>query len=373
MSRFLQKWLCDLKTNQGLLGSIPFVVPERPGITPSITTSCWGDSCILVPWALYRSEGDASVLSEMYPAMKRYMADTRRWAALSLLSNGSPHILRFPFQFGDWCAPEGGPGDWLKKGPEIGTAYYANSCRLMAEIAQILGKPKDARKYQALHEKVRKAFRRKFTDGNGHMRREFQSAYVLALSFGLLEEKDRETAAERLLQLVRDKNMHLSTGFSATPHLLFALADNGFAAEAYRLLLQDTHPSWLYLVRRGATTIWESWRDRNEAGEIVECSYNHYAYGAVGDFLYRRICGLEPLEPGYRRFRVKPVPGGNLSFAECSHRCPAGQIKVRWDRDDTYFTLRVTVPEGTACEVILPDGRTENVEDSGTFEYQVQN
>lgn len=204
------------------------------------------------------------------------------------------------------------------------------------------------------------------------MKREFQSAYVLALSFGLLEEVNRKTAADRLLQLLRDKDMHLSTGFSATPHLLFALADNGYPDEAYELLLQDTAPSWLYQIRRGATTTWENWRDRNEKGDLIEGSFNHYAYGAVGDFFYRRICGLEPLEPGYKRFRVKPVPGGGLRYAECTHRCPKGLIRVHWGIREGQFELQVTVPEDTVCEGVLPGGKTEIVEGPGMFTFSTE-
>lgn len=368
MSVFLRKWLLDVKTEQTILGSIPFVVPSRKGITPAITTSCWGDSCILVPWALYMASGDEEVLRMMYPTMKRYMADVRRWAALSLPLYGSPHILKLPFQFGDWCAPYGNVPDWLKKGPWVGTAYYAHSCELMAKIAGILGAEKDARHFAALHEKVKAAFRRVFTDGHGRMKQEFQSAYVLALAFDLETEENRPVMAERLKALIRENNGHLATGFPATPHLLFALADNDCAREAYDLLLQDSDPSWLYQVRHGATTMWEQWSAVQENGTIRESSLNHYAYGAVGDFFYRRICGLEAEEPGYRRFRVRPVPGGGLTWAECVHECPYGRIFVRWEMKEKDFFLHVEVPEKAICEVTLPNGESAEV-GGGVHEY----
>ena len=366
---FLRKWLLDVKTEQTALGSIPFVVPSRKGITPAITTSCWGDSCILVPWALYMASGDEEVLRMMYPTMKRYMADVRRWAALSLPLYGSPHILKLPFQFGDWCAPYGSVPDWLKKGPWVGTAYYAHSCELMAKIAGILGEEKDARRFAALHGKVKAAFRRVFTDGHGRIKQEFQSACVLALAFGLEDDlENRHTMAERLYALIRENGGCLATGFTATPFLLFALADHGFAKEAYELLLQDSDPSWLYQVRHGATTMWEGWSAVREDGAIRETSLNHYAYGAVGDFFYRRICGLEAVEPGYRRFRVRPVPGGGLTWAECSHVCPYGRIFVRWETKEKDFFLRVEVPEKTLCEVTLPNGEFAEIGD-GVHEY----
>jgi len=369
MRSFLGKWLLDVKTEQNALGSIPFVVPSRKGITPCITTSCWGDSCILVPWALYRSDGDESILRTMYPTMKKYMADVKRWAALSFPIYGSPHILKLPFQFGDWCAPTGSIPDWFAHGPCMGTAYYAHSCELMAKIAGILGKPQDEKRYAALHEKVKAAFRKVFTDGHGRMKEEFQSAYVLALAFELETEENRPVMAERLWTLIRNNSYHLATGFPATPYLLFALADHGYEKEAYQLLLQDTAPSWLYQVRRGATTIWEGWSSIQEDGSIRESSLNHYAYGAVGDFFYRRVCGLEATEPGYRRFRVRPVVGGGLTWAECAHESPLGTIAIRWEKKEEAFSLRVEAPAETFCDVILPDGRTVSV-GGGVHDFQ---
>lgn len=368
MSRFLEKWLQDLKTEQTATGAIPFVIPARKGITPTMTTSCWGDSCILVPWALYRANGDRSILGRQYPGMKKYLADTRRWAALSLPLHGSSYILRLPFQFGDWCAPYGSVQDWLKRGPWVGTAYFYRSARIMSEIALILGKGEDSRRYAALADKIRAAFRKVFTDGKGRLKEEFQTAYVLALAFGLAERDERRIMAERLRMLVKENGGHLNTGFTATPFLLFALADNGYGKEAYELLLQDTDPSWLYQIRRGATTMWEQWGSIQEDGTIRESSLNHYAYGAVGDFFYRRICGLEAAAPGYRRFTVRPVPGGGLRWAECQHISPYGRIRVRWEQKDDSFRLEVSVPVGCTCEVTMPDGELHRI-GSGDYAF----
>ena len=176
--------------------------------------------------------------------------------------------------------------------------------------------------------------------------------------------------AKRLWALIKENGVHLNTGFTATPFLLFALADSGFVGEAYELLLQDTRPSWLYAVRQGATTIWERWDSLREDGSIEESSFNHYAYGAVGDFFYRRICGLEAIEPGYHRFAVKPVPGGSLTWAECEHRCPYGVIKTRWETEGGDFRQSVTVPAGTFCELTLPDG-TQYSLGSGEYSFTI--
>lgn len=361
MQSFLKKWLLDMKSEQNALGSIPFVIPARKGFTPTITTSCWGDSCILVPWALYMSTGDEDVLRMMYPVMKKYLGDVKRWAALSLPVYGSPHILKLPFQFGDWCAPTGAIPEWFAHGPCMGTAYYARSCKLMSKIATILGKDQESQRYAHLHESIKKAFRKVFTDGQGRMKDEFQSAYVLALTFDLETEENRPAMARHLWRLIQENGCHLSTGFPATPYLLFALADHGMEKEAWQLLLQDTDPSWLYPVRHGATTMWEQWGSIQEDGKIKESSLNHYAYGAVGDFFYRRICGLEPVTPGYRQFRVKPLPGGGLTYAECHHDSPYGTIRVRWEQIDHHFNLYVEAPDETNGSVVLPDGETHEI------------
>jgi len=369
MSRFLGKWLLDLTTEQTEDGALPFVIPSRKGITPVMTTSCWGDSCILVPWALYLANGDKELLERRYPSMKKYLKDVRRWAAMSEGEFGTPNILKHPFQFGDWCAPYGAVPDWLARGPWTGTPYYYNSCRLVSKIASILGYEEDSRSYEALAEKINEDYLLAFTDETGRMKEEFQTAYVLPLHFGMGTETQRRTMAQRLWALIEENGSHLNTGFTATPYILFALADNGFAGEAYELLLQDGDPSWLYPIHQGATTIWEQWGSIQPDSSIRESSLNHYAYGAVGDFFYRRVCGLEPVEAGYRRFRVKPVTGGDLQFAECEHKSPFGWIRVRWERREETFRLRITVPVSTVCQVVMPNGEEKTI-GSGSYEFE---
>ena len=370
MSRFLGKWLLDLISEMHEDGSLPFVIPSRKGITPVITTSCWSDCCVLVPWAVYLSDGDKRLLSRQYPAMKRYLEDVKRYAAMSAAEYGSPHIFKYPFQFGDWCAPTGTFQEWSARGPMAGTPYYYQSCRIMSRIAGILGEDEESEAYAELAKQINDDYLRVFTDGTGRMKEECQTAYVLPLAFGMGTPEQRHVMTERLWVLVRENGIHLDTGFPAAPYLLFALADNGLADEAYELLLQDSDPSWLYQIRHGATTIWEQWGAICEDGSIKEASLNHYAYGAVGDFFYRRICGLQASEPGYRRFDVKPVPGGGLSWAECEHKCPYGLIKTRWERKDGQFCVSVTVPIGTECRLTLPDGETHML-GSGDYQFQI--
>ena len=369
MNRFLGKWLRDMKAEQGKLGAIPFVVPVRKGVTPSITTSCWGDSCILVPYAIYRSTGNREVLHQMYPVMKKYLADVSRWAMAGFIKNHSRYIFSLPFQFGDWCAPYGNPKDWLGKGPWTGTAYYCYACQVMSEIAEALGERADCDFYRKKSEKIKKAYRIRFMDGDGTLNEEFQTGYVLPLYFKMAGQKEAEKMADNLWKLIRENGGHLNTGFTATPYILFALADNGHLKEAYQLLMEDTNPSWLYQVKKGATTMWEQWDVIEENGQVKEASMNHYAYGAVGDFFYRRICGLEPVEAGYRRFRIKPMPGGGLTNAQCSHICIYGTIRVAWRIEEGKMKLKISVPVGTTCEVELPNGKKEELV-SGNYKLQ---
>ncbi len=225
------KWLKDMKAEQGKTGSIPFVVPVRKGITPSMTTSCWGDACIIVPYELYRYSGNVRILEEMYPVMKKYMKDVRRWANMGLLANKTPYVFSLPFQFGDWCAPYGSLPDWLAKGKWTGTAYYAHACDYMEKIARILGKDRDADEYRRLGEKVADTYIDKFMQGKGQMpdAEAFQTGYVLPLYFSLAKaEKVNQTMVEELWKCIQADGGHLKTGFTATPYLLFALADHGY-------------------------------------------------------------------------------------------------------------------------------------------------
>lgn len=373
MNRFLGKWLKDMKAEQGALGAIPFVVPIRKGVTPKITTSCWGDSCIMVPYALYNNFGNKTILKEMYPVMKKYLTDVRRWAGLGAIKHGSTNVFALPFQFGDWCAPYGNVKDWLSKGAWTGTAYYSFACRLMAEIAECLGEEKDAKYYRRKSEKIAATYLKKFMNEEGALpkEKEFQTGYVLPLYFGFGEEKLRKKMAQHLWKLICDHGKHLSTGFTATPYILFALADAGLVKEAYELLMQDTNPSWLYQIRKGATTTWEQWAIIKEDGQINEGSMNHYAYGAVGDFFYKRICGLTCIKPGFKEFQVKPMVGGNLSYAKCTHESPYGMIEVSWERDATeekLYHLQVTVPVGTHCNVVC--NQLHKRIGSGTYEFE---
>lgn len=368
LSSFLNKWLVDVRAEQSRGGGLPLVVPKQGVSAPTVATACWADCIVLVPWAEYLARGDRELLRAMYPAMKKFLKAVKFWASLSGLGKYRRHIWKWLFQFGDWCAPEGGIFDWMKRGKWIATAYYANSCRVVSKIADILGKKEEAEYYAKLSEKIAASYRHVFTDGKGNLKKEFQTGYVLPLAFGLAEGTEREEMAKNLDRLVRERGYHLSTGFTGTPHILFALADGGKAETAYKLLLQDTAPSWLGCIKEGATTTWEEWTiDPKKEGNIP--SYNHYAYGAVGDFLYRRVAGIEPTEGGYKTFSVKPVLGGGLNFAKATVKTPYGTAASEWHLESGKFTLKVTVPVSCICCVTMPGGKQVTLK-SGEYEME---
>lgn len=377
LSAFVGKWLLDMRAEQGPGGGLPMVIPRAGDMWPAMANSCWGDSCVLVPWAEYLARGDKSLLERQYPAIRKFLKAAKRWAGLFSVTPTGRRVWRFPFHFGDWCAPNEGVRDWLRKGKWVGTAYFANSCGIAAEIADILGKPEDAAYYARLRGEIARAYRRAFTDGSGTLKKEFQTGYALPLHFGMTEGRETRRMADNLARLVRAAGNHLTTGFTGTPYLLFALSDNGHADAAYDLLMQRSCPSWLYEVAAGGTTIWERWdalrpdgtvnigdlsgdtSDEASGGGMV--SFNHYANGAVGDFLYRRVAGIEATGGGYRTFRVAPVPGGGLTWAEGSVLTPYGKIAARWEIADGTFRITVDVPVSTRCALTLPDGQTHEL------------
>lgn len=356
MSRFLDKWLCDVRLEQGRGGGIPLVVPKQGISAPTVAVACWGDCCILVPYAEYLARGDKELLRKQYPTMKKFLKAVKFWSGFLSVGKNNRRIWKWLFQFGDWCAPEGGIMDWMKKGKWIATAYYANSCLITAKVARVLGYEKDAEYYEKLSSEICAAYSKKFTDGNGRLKKEFQTGYLLPLYFGMVKGNTKENMAGNLNRLVVQNGYKLNTGFTGTPYLLFALADNGYVDTAYKVLLQEEHPSWIHCVKQGATTTWEEWSiDPRKEGNIP--SYNHYAYGAVGDFLYRRVLGLEATEGGYKSFTVKPVLGGGLTYARGGTKTPYGEIKVDWRIVDGTFEIEVQAPTNTLCKIVMPSGK----------------
>lgn len=385
MSRFFDKWLADMRAEQLRTGGIPNTVPAQgygfPATMPTMAIEFWGDACVMVPWAEYQAKGDKKVLESCYAMMKKYVDACRFWAGL--LSFGkhrylwnTPSVLHF----GDWVAPDVPQmAQWQKRSKWTATASLKNTSGLLADIAAILGKNEDEKTYRQVSERAAKAYRDILTDGNGKLNEEFQTAYVLPLYFEIFGGKEKENAVDNLVKLVQKNNYCIGTGFPGTPYILFALADNGRADVAYRMLFNEKCPSWLYEVKQGATTIWERWDGLDENGECpigddgtdMMISYNHYASGAVGDFMYRRIAGIEMTEPGYRRFKIKPVMTEQLSSAIGRVETPYGEIVSDWKVENGIFMIHVHVPVGTECSLEFPDKSAERLT-GGSYDRSVR-
>ncbi len=373
MARFLDKWLADMRSEQNKGGGIPNTVPVHlygfPATMPRMAIDWWGDACVLVPWALYQATGEIRFLSSNYDMMKKYVKACRFWAGFGFGKQRYIWDTPATLHFGDWVAPDvPRMQQWQARAKWTATASLRNTSGLTARIARILGHDDDADRYEKLSQRVAEAYCDVFTDGNGKLNNEFQTGYVLPLYFHMFKGDAQKKAAENLAELVKKNDYCIGTGFPGTPYILFALADNGQQDAAYRMLMNTKCPSWLYEVKVGATTIWERWDGLDESGQCpigddgtdTMISYNHYASGAVGDFLYRRVAGLEPIQPGYKKFRVKPIPGGGLTSAKAWTETPYGRAGAAWTIRDGQMTVTVDVPVGASCEVILPDGASRN-------------
>lgn len=377
MTRFLSKWLKDMRNEQGRGGGIPIIIPKQGSNVPVVAVACWSDSCVMVPYALYLESGDEKILEDNYLMMKKYLHAVKFWTHLSGFGRYKRNIWKLLYQYGDWCAPYGNIMDWMKKGKWIATAFYFNSVNLVSKIAGILNKTDDQKHYQDLAEEIKISFKKVLTDGNGKLTEEFQTGYALALYFDMLDEDDKKSFSFNLNKLVIENDYHLSTGFPGTPYLLFALADNGYIDTAYRLLLQDSCPSWLYCVKMGGTTTWEQWDAIKEDGTALindekretGVSLNHYAYGAVGDFLYRRVLGIQAVEPGYKTFLVKPVISSKITYAKGSIDTEYGVISVYWKVVDDTLSIAISVPVSTRCKLVLPNGKEIDLS-SGEYSFE---
>lgn len=374
LSRFLEKWLRDVKAEQLPTGGLPNTVPVQgygfPATMPEMAVDWWGDACVNVPWALYEATGNVDILRAMYPTMQKYVKACRFWAGFGIGKHRyiwhTPAVLHF----GDWVAPDVPKmSQWQGRSKYTATASLRNTSGRLAKIARLLGKDEDAAQYETLSAKVADAYCSILTDGSGKAKDEFQTAYVLPLYLNMFPENVKAKAAENLVKLVEKNDYKIGTGFPGTPYILFALADSGHADTAFKMLLNTQCPSWLYEVRVGATTVWERWDGLDENGECPigddgtdqMISYNHYASGAVGAFLYRRVLGVEPVLPGYKLFKFAPLVGGGLTEADGTVGTPYGEIKAAWHIENGEMTAEITVPMGTACTVTLPGGVEQNL------------
>jgi alpha-L-rhamnosidase len=350
---FLRSWLADLSAEQRQLGRVPYVVPDVL-IVPSPPAAAWGDATVVVPWILYQCYGDTGILSDQYESMCA-------WNDLVTRIAGPGRLWDSGFQFGDWLDPSAPPDrpDAVRTDKYlVATAYYARSTELLGAVAEVLGNTEKAAQYCALADEIRAAFRTEYVTAHGRLASDSATAYALALEFALLaDEEQRRHAGARLAALVRESGYHIDTGFVGTPLICDALCNVGEYDAAYRLLMQIECPSWLYPVTMGATTVWERWDSLLPDGSVNPgemTSFNHYALGAVVDWLHRTVAGLAPADPGYRRLEVRPMPGGGLTNAQARHWTPYGMAAVSWTIENGTITVEVDVPPNTTASVTLP-------------------
>jgi alpha-L-rhamnosidase len=366
---FLSSWLADLAAEQTEERIVPFVIPDILPEEP-VPTAAWGDAAVFVPWVLYQRFGDKGILETQFKSMQG-------WVDCLASISGENLLWDEGFQFGDWldpAAPPDKPGEARTNPHLIATAYFARSAELVGQAAEVLGKPGEAKHYLDLANKVRWAFNKEYVTSSGRMISDATTAYSLALEFDLLlTSEQRIHAGERLVQLVRESGYHISTGFVGTPLICDALCSMGHYETAFRLLTQREDPSWLYPVTMGATTIWERWDSLLPDGTVNPgemTSFNHYALGAVADWLHRVVGGLAPAEPGYRRLKIQPLPGGGIKRASTRHRTPYGMAGCSWVLQDNQMAVTVLVPPNTTALVTLPGSAENSLEvGSGTHHW----
>jgi alpha-L-rhamnosidase len=330
---------------------------------------------------MYRAYGDTEVLEEMWPHMVAWLefaATTARAqrhpdraAARPQPAPHEQYLWDGGYHWGEWLEPAAVAGDHMTQDHgAVGTAFLHHSAALAARIGRMLGHDADADRFEELAARSLDAWRAEFVGPDGALTPDTQANHVRALAWDLVPAELRAQSATRLVELVRAAGTHLGTGFLATPYLLPVLAQTGHLDVAFELLYQDTPPSWLAMVARGATTVWELWEGVDGDGVAHE-SLNHYSKGAVISFLHRAVAGIELLDdgPAYRRFRVRPQPGGGLTWTEAVHDSPLGRLESSWRIDGSRFRLVVTVPPGSSADVVLPDGTT-SAQRPGTEEYE---
>ena len=365
MAAFYTKWVKDIRDAQSIRGTFPDIAPHanKPDIRFS-NAPAWGDAGVIVPWRMYQNYGDKELLRNHYDAMKRYLENIRKQ---------NPDFL--------WLKDIGNNyGDWLNANTIIAegysktrgevpkdvfaTAFYANSVRLFSQMATVLGNEKDAKEYQHLFENIRTRFNEAYVDKDGGIKGNTQSAYALALNFELLPEYKRLQAFNHLLKCIEEYDNRISTGFMTTIMMMKELVKYGRTDLAYMFLESERFPSWLYSINQGATTIWERWdgyvkgRGFQDAGMNSFC---HYSIGAVGEWMYRNILGINPddAQPGYKHFTIHPRPGGTLTWAKGSYNSIQGIIGSDWKLENGVFFLTVEIPVNTSAMVILPTGSKE--------------
>jgi alpha-L-rhamnosidase len=366
VKNFFSKWLKDLATEQKE-GSVPFVVPNviTWGSDFAGGSAGWADAATIIPWDMYLAYGDKRVLEDQYESMKSWVGYVERVSKNDLWNTG--------FHFGDWLFyrpfDDNDGRSAVTDKYLIAQCFYAHSTQLVINAAKVLGKNDDVQKYSELLKRVKDAFNKEYVTSTGRLVSGTQTAYVLALNFDMLPEDQRTQAAERLVTNVKSYGNHLSTGFLGTPYLCHVLSRFGHDDVAYALLEQESYPSWLYPVKMGATTIWERW-DGIKPDSTFQTpgmnSFNHYAYGAIGDWMYRVVAGIDtdPAAPGYKAIVIKPHVGGKIITASAEYETKYGIVKSSWKIANGKINFDVEIPANTKAVVYIPSPKDKSITES---------
>ena len=354
VNNFFAKWLKDIAADQNENGSVPFVVPNVLNKTDAGSTG-WSDVATIIPWNMYLAYGDKKILEQQYPSMKSWVGYMQNQSKNDLWNTG--------FHFGDWLYYiEGGSTDNYL----IAQCFYAHSIQLVINAAKILDKKNEEEFYTTLLQKVKDAFMKEYTTQSGRLISNTQTAYVLALNFDMLPENLRQQAAARLAENIKNFDDHLTTGFLGTPYLCHVLSRFGYTDVAYKLLLQETYPSWLYPVKMGATTIWERWDGIKPDSSFEDKgmnSFNHYAYGAIGDWMYRTVAGIDTYEdePGYKHIKIMPHPGGNFTNINADLQTYYGNISSHWKIENGKKIFDIEIPANTKADIFIPANNADAI------------
>ncbi|TBN18724.1 glycoside hydrolase family 78 protein [Hyunsoonleella pacifica] len=360
---FWMSWLQSVRDDQDEDGAVPVMVPSLGGKLKA--GAGWSDVITIVPWETYQRTGDVGVLEENYASMKKWVGFYQ--------SNAKDHIVKM-FTHGDWLQPY----STHKRDERFGitsnkliiTAHYAHSVNLTAQAARVLGFESEAKEYELLFHAIRDVFQDSFFDTQGRIIEgpETQTAYLLALAFDLLDDELAQKAVPHLLEQIKLTDNHLRTGFIGTPLLPLVLDKIGETDLMYEILFKETYPSWFYSINQGATTMWERWnsythKDGFNKGGMN--SFNHYAYGAIGRWMYERIAGIKPVKVGYKEIEIAPIPGGPLTSASATYNSPYGKVSSSWKIVNKQFNLDIIVPPNTTAQVFVPGNAQETIKVNG--------
>lgn len=372
---FMKKWLNDLRNDQGANGSIPHTIPDfyrckQQNSDCRHTDAMWCDCVTMVPWTLYEMYGDMSFIADNYAAMKKFISAREQTTENGLVCRGT--------EYGDWLALDNeqtaASGPIGRTEPYfITNVFFVNSLRLTAASAKLLGKPDEAKLYADKYKKTLRLVRDEYFTKTGRLAIDTVTAQTIALHFGIVEEKHREQLAKRLNDNVVKHGYRMTTGFVGSPYLLFALADNGYFETAARVLAYNGFPSWLYEVDMGATTVWERWNSLMPDGTPNPDgmnSYNHYAYGSVMEFVYRRIAGIETVGAGFEKVKIQPRPIKKLPDLKAEYDSVRGKISVEYAYADSKIKYKISVPESVVAEIVI-DGKTV-ARGNGDFEFETE-